>query len=140
LTTSAYDKLKDQAQKLVVRAKGSLEMASGARRVHDLAAALKAYVDDKNNNREFPRGTVEGKPKAERAGLPWPPERRISWVGRLLPYLGYSDLREKINDEEPWSAEENLKVAETLIPQLLASPTTKHTSRAPSPNLPPPSP
>jgi hypothetical protein len=136
LTSPAYDKLKDGAQKVAVRMKGSLEMASGAHRVHDLAAALMAYVNDKNNNHEFPRGTVEGKPEAERAGLPFAPARRVSWVARLLPYLGYSDLREKINDDKPWSAPDNVKAAETLIPQLLASNSKEENWWVPYPGVP----
>jgi len=117
----------------VVHAKGEADMTGGRSRIHDLAAALHAYAQ---KNQQFPRGTADRRSTAERQGLPFRPDQRVSWMAELLPYLGqgeFAGLKRHIDDQQSWrvpsskddkddmDGKNNRFVAQTLIPYFLAS-------------------
>jgi hypothetical protein len=101
----------------LIRRRGLMDMAGSPLRVHELAAALKAYVD---NNKAFPRGTVDRPVPAQRNGRPFQPNERVSWMRELLAYLpGQEDLAQRIDPKKSWKDKENLPAAMTLLPQLI---------------------
>jgi uncharacterized protein (TIGR03067 family)/predicted Zn finger-like uncharacterized protein len=98
--------------------KGRMAVLSGETTWHSLAAAfpkLKAA-----GNKPFPRGTLEREVVAERFGMPFPPEQRVSFLADLLPFLGKGGLRSTIQEKKfPWYAKENLPAAESWVPEFL---------------------
>jgi hypothetical protein len=134
-TDKAFDIVYPLMQAGIVHTKGVADMVGGKSRVHELGDAIRAYSQDKQ---QFPRGTADRRPTAERAGLPFHPNQRVSWLVDLLPYLGageYASLRRHINDQQSWRDKSkesagkssrdkvemnNLVAAETLIPYFLA--------------------
>ncbi len=120
LSDPAYQAIVRGGEQVVVKMKGAADM-TGRSRVHELAAALKAYAD---KNGAFPRGTVERRVAAERANLPWQPDQRVSWMASLLPFLGqgeYARVAAKIQPDKSWNEDENFYIAQMLVPQFLAS-------------------
>jgi hypothetical protein len=66
---------------------------------------------------------VERKPSPERAGLPYRPDERLSWLVELLPYLGHGEflgLYDAIDRDRSWRDPENLPAASALVYQFLA--------------------
>ena len=106
-------------RQLVLQQKGYLDMAGGQLRVHDLGDAARQYVEA--NQATFPRGTFERPIPSTRAGRPYEPKQRISWLAELLPYLGpeQSYLYRGIDRNKSWNDAENLGAAATLVPQFL---------------------
>jgi Protein of unknown function (DUF1559) len=91
----------------------------GRSHIHDLAAALKGYAD---KNGQFPRGTADRPASAERAGLPWRPDQRVSWMAEIVPLLGqgeYAGVVERLQRDKSWTEDENLLIAQTLLPHFL---------------------
>lgn len=124
-TPEMLDAMVLAARPIVLELKGQMDMATGQPRVHDLAAAVKAYADKKGH---FPRGTLERKPSPERGGLPWRPDQRLSWLVELLPFLGdgeYSGMYKRIDPDRSWRDPENRFTAMTLVPHFLAAGSTK---------------
>jgi hypothetical protein len=115
----------DQISRFILRQKGYLDMVGGEPRIHELAQAVSAYV--KANQGQFPRGTVARNMPSTRAGRPYPPDERVSWLTELLPYLGSEQASLRINREKSWRDPENLIAASTLIPQFI-NPQTVPTS------------
>jgi hypothetical protein len=114
-----YEHFLKEAGLLVLQAKGREDM-SGRSRMHELAKGLERYV---KKNGAFPRGTAERPSGPVRAGLPWPPEQRVSWMADLLPFLGrgeFADVEKRVQREKSWNDPENLQSAQTLIPYYLA--------------------
>lgn len=108
----------------IIRDKGRTEMTSNRSRLPELASALKTMSEKTGR---FPPGTLERKPPAERAGLPWRPDQRLSWMVELLPYLGqrefnslYIEIETKKEKEISWRDPENALAAATLVPYFLA--------------------
>jgi len=110
-----------QAGQVAVQARGRADMATARPRTQELAAALKAYVQQ---NKQFPRGTADRESPQERGNLPVYPDQRVSWLAELLPYLGqgeYQSLYRQINSKtKSWREDENLTAAQTLVPPFLA--------------------
>jgi hypothetical protein len=120
-TPEAVDNLVALLQPRIVQAKSRIDMTSNRPRLHELAAALRAYVE---KNGQFPRGVAQRKPGAERAGLPWRPDQCLSWMVELLPFLGQGEFRslyENVNFEKSWRDPENALAAATLVPHFLAA-------------------
>jgi hypothetical protein len=116
LTPEAYDKLYAPAKEVMQWVKAQADLATNRLRVHELAAALQAYLNEKG---EFPPGALPRTPSAER-GLPWRPDQRLSWAVELLPYLG-EDFRDwKLDRESGWNEGKNLLVATRIVPALVA--------------------
>jgi hypothetical protein len=133
LDKAASDRMFTVLVQKLVHAKGQADMTGGRSRIHDLAAALHAYAQEKH---QFPRGTADRRSTTDRAGLPFRPDQRVSWMAELLPYLGqgeFAGLKRHIDDQQSWrvpSAKDNKEnidgknnrfVAQTLIPYFLAS-------------------
>jgi hypothetical protein len=115
----AYEMVMRRAELTVLQLKGNVDM-DGRSHVHDLAAAVKGYAD---KNGQFPRGTADRPAGAERAGLPWRPDQRVSWLAEVVPLLGqqeFADAVRRVERDKSWSEDENLLVAQTLIPHFLA--------------------
>jgi hypothetical protein len=121
LKDDAYQKVYGLATQFAVRARGRADMANARPRTNELAAALKAYVQQ---NKQFPRGTADRESPQERGNLPTYPDQRVSWLAELLPYLGqgeYRSLYSQINSKSrSWREDENLVAAQTLVPPFLA--------------------
>jgi hypothetical protein len=94
-------------------------MAGGQPRVHEIGDAARRYVE--SHQQEFPRGTAKRNIPTTRAGRPYEPKQRISWLAELLPYLGpeQSFLYRGIDPNKSWNDPENLGAAATLVPQFL---------------------
>jgi uncharacterized protein (TIGR03067 family) len=97
---------------LVVELKAQSDLASSRSRVHDLAAALQAYVAAKGH---FPRGTMPRPPNAER-GIDWYPDQRLSWMVELLPSFGEEYAAWRANPELSWDEGVNRDLARRLMP------------------------
>jgi hypothetical protein len=125
-----HDQLMILIQQLALYLKGRADMAiSTPTRIHELAAAVRAYNADVNNTKQqFPRGTFNRPSNAQRAGLPWSPGQRIGWMVELLPYLGHPDMFRRENGvpqgrldlNKGWHDEPlNIVMARVTIPQFL---------------------
>jgi uncharacterized protein (TIGR03067 family) len=87
--------------------------------IHELAAAVQAYVKEKGT---YPRGAVERPPSGERV-VDWPPEERFSWLYSVLGYLpgeGRELAAFKVDDTASWKEGRNLPLAQTVVPAFLA--------------------
>jgi hypothetical protein len=100
----------------VAMSHGVLEMLTSHMQPQDLALGISLYLA---KNSQFPRGTFDRKPSDVRAGRPWPPSERVSWMAELLPYLGYEGLYSQIKFQRSWKDPENVIPAVTLIPPFL---------------------
>src|SRR5207302_1029352 len=69
--------VQEEVAQFMIRLKGGADMVSSHSRIHELAAALRQYVQEKGH---FPRGTADRRETAERF-IPWAPDQRISWMG-----------------------------------------------------------
>ena len=111
------------------RRRGLLEMASAQPQWQNLAAALRAYVDQPDSQKFlrgiYPRGDLP----PERNGRPWPPDEHVSWMAALLPFLGeeYKGVRTWMVDTKSWRDLENLRAAPVLVPAFLAPGTPRDT-------------
>ncbi|MFZ5829004.1 MAG: DUF1559 domain-containing protein [Planctomycetota bacterium] len=47
-----------------------------------------------------------------------PPDSRVSWIGMLLPYLGYSDRREQLDPSYAWNAPPNEPITRRPLPEV----------------------
>jgi flagellar basal body-associated protein FliL len=112
----AYDKMMALISPQMRQLKGRVDMVGGQNRLHDLAAALRALSESRQ---QFPRGTLERRIESTRAGRPYPPDLRISWMAELLPYLGQEEMYRRINRDRAWRDPENLGFATTLVPQFV---------------------
>jgi uncharacterized protein (TIGR03067 family) len=102
--------------------------------IHDLAAAIQEYVKKEGH---FPRGTVERRPGNH--VLEWPPDQRLSWLAKLLPYLGSGEFQGLLRpeDSEAWyEGTTHQKAGFTLIPYFLAPGSSLDNALVPYPNIP----
>jgi len=68
---------------------------------------------------EFPRGALPRKSSANRMGLPFAPEQRVSWMVELLPGLGYERLYRDIDKDTAWNTTHNLRLGRAWVPEFL---------------------
>jgi hypothetical protein len=116
LNSTAYERISGGVGEVIVQVKGMSDMVSTRSRVHELAAAMQAYVKEKG---AFPPGALQRAVTAER-GLPYRPDQRLSWAAALLPYLS-EELRDwKLDESLGWNEGANLQIAHRVVPQLLA--------------------
>jgi hypothetical protein len=140
ITSAIFDQIKNGFEKHVTHLKNDADLAYTGPRHHQLAAALKKYVES-NEKKEFPRGTLYpagGKdPVAD-------PKSRLSWAAALLPFLpesvdangnllGHPFDHVEVKAEQRWDSPVNIKVAELIVPHYIVR--TKGTAgfRASSP-------
>lgn len=100
----------------IQRYKGELEMAQRQPTPHDLATAARAMA---NQAKGYPRAAFERQLAPARAGRPYLPNERVSWMAELLPHLGYADVHRSIEFQHSWSDVKNLTPAMTLIPYFI---------------------
>jgi hypothetical protein len=131
---TAFDRVFPYLQDEILHLKGQADMVGGKSHIHDLAFAVHSYAQEKG---QFPRGTAERRSTTDRAGLPFRPDQRVSWMADLLPYLGQGEfrgLKNHIDDQQSWrdlpgkdkekenkDAKNNRFVAQTLIPYFLSN-------------------
>jgi hypothetical protein len=116
---ASYRMLKVFLQTIMMLNKGHAEMIGAKRRIHELAAALKAYAEEK---KQFPQGAFPRQAGPERIGVPYPPDQRISWMVELLPRLArgeYVELYDAIDKTKSWRHPDNLQAAGALVAQFL---------------------
>src|SRR5690242_19813514 len=95
------------------------QMAINKPRLHDLAQAIARYAQEK---KQFPPGIAKRDMDSDRNGLPYPPERCVSWLVEILPYLGreYATLHDQIDTQQTsWREGDNLNAAGTLVPYFV---------------------
>ena len=109
----------------MIQEKGSLDMAASRSHVHELAVASQRMSEAMQ--RQFPRAAFERPVPPSRAGRPYLPSQRVSWMAELLPYLGQGNLYSQIDRAQSWRDPVNVGSASTLIPQFL-SPNTEPAS------------
>lgn len=69
--------------------------------------------------RKLPQGALSRTATANRMGLPFAPEQRVSWMAELLPSLGYDVLYSKIDKTQGWNSPQNLQAGRAWIPEFL---------------------
>ncbi|HLJ94684.1 MAG TPA: DUF1559 domain-containing protein, partial [Gemmataceae bacterium] len=111
--------MQGKIRELVLQEKGHLDMAGSHLGVHDLGDAVRRYAEA--HQAQFPPGTLERPIPTSRAGRPYEPKQRISWMAELLPYLGpeQASLYRGIDRKKSWNDTENHAAAATLVPQFL---------------------
>jgi hypothetical protein len=95
--------------------RGELNLMDGGSHVHRLAKGLR---DLGARNQGLPYGAYN-RVADNRNGYQFEPEKRVSWMAELLPYMGYQTLSGRINRNKSWDDKENLMIARTLIPEFL---------------------
>lgn len=125
LNEKGYDLFHGRFLTGIVRLKGQAEMVGGRARIHELAAALRTHVQRRGT---FPRGTFDRPSTAERAGRPFPPDERISWMADVLRYLPHYQAAFGnqtnvyplgIDPSKSWRDKDNLLPAQTLVGPFL---------------------
>ena len=62
----------------------------------------------------FPRDT-----DSSRFDLPFPPEKRVSWMVDLLPHLGHEAMWRKVKRNAAWDDKDNLNAGSAWISEFL---------------------
>jgi len=111
-----YNRAMEGLRSLMIYLRSDAEMINNQTKIFELADATKKYLDEKGH---FPRGTLV-KTDSPDLILPVPPQKRLSWMVDLLPYVGggeYKDLLMKA--DKSWQEGDNLVLAQLVIPQFL---------------------
>jgi hypothetical protein len=117
--------MNEKVRHLFLQQKGYLDIKDGKNRIQELAQAARKYPDVHQDPRtqqpQFPRGTAERIVPASRAGRPYLPDERVSWMADLLPFLSneLGSLSAEINRQKSWRDPENAVHAATLVPYFL---------------------
>ena len=143
LNDRAYERIYGLSQGFVMRAKGMVDMSSGAPRYYELSAAGIKYRTEPltKEGKElkpaatYPKGTFERDDSAGRLSRSWPPSQRVSWMVGLLPYLGYQEIYDGIDLKQSWRTEANVKQGSVLIPAFLNPRYPRPTWRAHPPSM-----
>jgi hypothetical protein len=116
---TSFKKLTTALHAEMITEKGKAEMIGAKPRIHELGMALKVFTDQK---KQFPQGAFPREAGPERAGVPYPPDQRISWMVELLPRLPrgeYVELYDAIDKGKSWRDPENRICATALVAQFL---------------------
>lgn len=113
LPAEAYKELTSRTEMLAVYLKSEAAMVGAHSRVHDLAAALQKYVQEK---KQFPRGTAERDDVGRLT--PWAPDQRVSWMAEILPHLS-GNYGLEVNPSLSWDEGSNQRIAQVVIPEFL---------------------
>ncbi|MCE9564195.1 MAG: DUF1559 domain-containing protein [Planctomycetes bacterium] len=104
--------------------KGKMAVFASDLSYYGLIAAVPKMTAPPNG--QFPRGTAYRKMvDADRRGLAYPPETRVSLFAEMLPFLGREGLHRSINKDAAWYAFDakdnirNLEAGEAWVPELL---------------------
>jgi hypothetical protein len=70
---------------------------------------------------KLPQAALFRRPDPQRSNYRWEPDRRMSWMVELLPYLGHQMLYDTIdpNRHFAWSDKQNLMAARTVVPEFI---------------------
>jgi hypothetical protein len=97
--------------------KGKMAVFASDLSYHALSAAVPRMTAA---TKQFPRGTADRKlTDANRMGLKYPPQSRVSFFAELLPYIDRGALAVMIDKDLAWYDEKNLAAAESWVPELL---------------------
>jgi hypothetical protein len=121
LDPKVIDKFNEQFEPALLIAHGAIEMATAHSNPTELGAAIHQFAQDAQHALQFPRGAADRKASEARAGRPWPPDQRVSWMAELLPYLGYEGLYSMIKPQRDWKEIGNGFPSMSLIPAFLDS-------------------
>jgi hypothetical protein len=120
----AYSFILEKLGEFCVQLKSQTELIDPRSHVHQLAAALEAYVQDR---KAFPRGTVD-RPAGGRK-VSYPPDERLSWMTELLtaksskqaPFLGHGSYSKLLFDpNQSWRDKPNVLLGMMIVPEYLA--------------------
>ncbi|MFH5804569.1 DUF1559 domain-containing protein [Alienimonas sp. DA493] len=92
----------------VQQAREAARRTQSANNLKQLGIAALNYHDAFNT---LPRGTVEG--------TDLPPEKRLSWVAGLLPYMEQGALAERLDPNQAWNQGPNDFAARLVVPTLV---------------------
>jgi hypothetical protein len=95
--------------------RGELDEMGGESQIHRLGAAVRQLP---GQDKRFPPAALYRKPAPERSNYPWEPDKRISFLAKLLPFMGHEAVERRINWDASWNDKENWLAARTLIPEL----------------------
>ncbi|MHB1425110.1 MAG: TIGR03067 domain-containing protein [Gemmataceae bacterium] len=129
-----YNEIGSKLEEVSIHSRGVMSMSDRQSHIHELAAAMQAYVDKEGH---FPRGAMPR--QINRHVLDWRPDQRLSWMTQLLPYLSNGEFKNiKIDYKMGWYDDpNNIKVGMTVIPQFVTpSSSDKPTYFVDYPNLP----
>jgi hypothetical protein len=124
LTEQAHEQIYSLSRGLVMRMKGMVDMSSGDARYFELAQAgvkyrKEAAEKEKKAVDTYPRATFPREDTQGRLSRSWPPNQRVGWMAGLLPYLGYQEIYDRIDLNQSWKSEINIKQGAVLIPAFL---------------------
>lgn len=106
-----------QLMDLVTQMKGRMMVLSGETTWHSLSSRFGRVLAQR---KVFPQGVLPRDSNPARFGLDYPPDFRASFIVELLPYLGRGALRDSIQEKRyAWFAPQNLRAAQTWVPELL---------------------
>ena len=95
--------------------KGEALMMTGRANWHSLAGAVKKLETAGTiPQAAFPRDT-----DSSRFDLPYPPEKRVSWMVDLLPHLGHEALWRKVKRNAAWDDKDNQNAGSAWISEFL---------------------
>jgi hypothetical protein len=128
LDPAPYNKLYNLSELVLLGFKGEMDLADGNLRRHELALAGKLLgekglsVTDEGKGVElkpgnFPPGAFLRSGNASR--LAKEPGNRIGWMAGLLPYLGHTELYERLTFTRSWNDPVNWAPGRVLVPQFL---------------------
>jgi hypothetical protein len=111
--------------------KGKMAVFASDLSYHALSAAVPKMTAA---TKQFPRGTADRRlTDANRMGLKYPPQTRVSFFAELLPYLDRGAQAVMIDKDLAWNDEKNLLAAESWVPELLVPLYPQSAWRATSP-------
>src|SRR5262249_26037070 len=116
---------------LLLGFRNELNVYDGSPQLQRLAQSLTKLASP---NGQLPPGAYP-RSALKRNNYPYEPEKRVSWMAELLPYLGHSSLYAKIQREQSWDATDNLLIAHTVIPEFLDPSYPKHSHFVAYPGL-----
>jgi hypothetical protein len=115
LKTASVDNLYGIANLLLLGFRGELDLYNGEKHLHRLADGLKRLGQQRQG---MPQGAFRELPPS-RNRYEYDPEKRVSWMTELLPFMGYQKLYGKVRKEKSWDDPDNLVIARTIIPEFL---------------------
>jgi hypothetical protein len=139
LNQPAYRAMTAAMQVVMMGLRGEIDVAEGAARRHELAAAGKRLGEQGLSSRgvlpgNYPPGAIKRLTANQRSARD--PGQRISWMAGLLPYIGRQNLYSKIDFEKSWKDPANWLAARTVVPEFIDPTFPGRVRYAATPNLP----
>ncbi len=116
LREEEYNRGMEGLRSLMIYLRGEAEMVNTQTKIFELASATQAFL---KANGHFPRGTLP-QPENPDLILPVPPQKRLSWMVELLPFLADGEYKRlPLKMEKSWKDRENLLLAQLVIPEFI---------------------